>query len=178
MRRYRLCLLLLLAACGGAAMTRVQVGSHVFAVPEANLLPTGGGALNAVLDPAAPLPEQVSILVQAVPDVCDPATPPVIDQLPRACAVARGAAPQPQPGRLTRRQRHADDPTQYDYVGEDGGVAVSCNGERPGAGSCGVIYAWRDLVWSANFREADVPRLEAIRGEVARLLDDWSGKGA
>ncbi|SFS09800.1 hypothetical protein SAMN05192580_3329 [Sphingomonas jatrophae] len=158
-------------------MKPVQVGSHRFEVPDEHVLPASGpGALSAVLNPQAPLQEQTSILVQAVADVCNPGTPPVIDQLPRACAVARGQAEQPQPGRLTRKLRFPDDPTQYDYHGEDGGVAVSCSGDTPGAGSCGAIYAWRDLIWSARFREADVPRLEEIRADVARKLDQWSVK--
>lgn len=180
-----LALALLLSACGGAAMKRVTVGGHAFDVPEAHLvedrlpfLPADAGeGLYVLLDPDAPPEARVSVIVSPAADACRFNAPPVVDQLPRACAVARGEAPQPSPGRLTKTPRFPGSVRQFDYKGEDGGVAVACAAREGGGGSCTAIYAWRDLIWDASFDEAQVPRLEAIRAEVAKRLDEWSAGG-
>lgn len=171
----------LVAGCGRTDVKRVEVGGHVFGVPEANLMPdrlpflpaSPDASLTALLNPEAPPPERLTVLVEPVAAACKPGAT-LSERLRRACAVAQGHAPQPVPGRLTRRPRFPDDPTQYDYLGEDGGVALSCNASEGGGGSCGMIHAWRDLVWSVDIRESEVPRAEEIRAEIMRRLDEWA----
>lgn len=181
-----LALVLLLSGCGGGAgpVKRVTVGGHVFDVPKANLvedrlpfLPEGKSEqLYVVLDPAADPAREVSVIVGTMASMCSFQTPPVVDQVPQACAVARGAAPQPTPGRLTKAPRFPGSTKEWDYTGEDGHVAVSCSGEPGRPGLCNATYAWRDLVWDASFDETQVARLEEVRAEIARKLDEWSAR--
>ncbi|WP_344693539.1 hypothetical protein [Sphingomonas cynarae] len=177
-------LALLAAGCSGAAMKQEKVGGHVFNLPEQALeeenvffLPKDDyDGLYFVLGSETAPAEQVRVILGTTEKFCNFNTPPVIDQVPRACAVARGQAPQPKTGRLTRVARSAGATVnRYVYKGEDGGVAVSCRSEDGQSGTCSATFAWRDLVWDATFDEQWVPKLDELRAEVAKRLDEWSG---
>ncbi len=177
---------ILLSGCAEPAMTPIKIGSHEFSVPEEYLvkerlfyLPKEEGeGLYFALDPKIPDKDQVLVILGTVQKFCSFNTPPVIDQVPRACAVARGQSPQPRPGKLMKAPRFPGNDTHYDYKGQDGGVAVSCSGEPGQSGSCSATFAWRDLVWDAAFDEQWVPRLDELRAEVAKRLDEWSAPHA
>lgn len=178
-----LALVLLIAGCSGGAMTEVKLGNHRFRVPDEYMvkndvafLPEGDAdSLYIALDPRLPDRDQVLVIVGTTGKFCTFNTPPVIDQVPRACAVAKGQAPQPRTGRLTKVARSAGATvSRYVYKGEDGGVAVSCSSEEGRSGSCSATFAWRDLVWDATFDEQWVPRLDELRATVAKRLDEWS----
>ncbi len=179
-----LALALFLSGCSGAAMTEVKLGGHQFRVPDEHIvkedvafLPKGeADSMYVALDPRLPEKDQVLVIVGTTDKFCNFNAPPVIDQVPRACAVAKGRAPQPRTGRLTKVARSAGATvSRYVYKGEDGGVAVSCSSEEGRSGSCSATFAWRDLVWDATFDEQWVPRLDELRATVARRLDEWSG---
>jgi hypothetical protein len=171
-----------LPGCGEHKVTPVNVGSHNFGVPEGYLvkerllsLPKEEiEGLYFTPDPTIPEKEQVLVIVDTIQKFCTFNNPPVIDQVPRACAVARGQAAQPHPGKLRKAPRFPGNEVHYDYKGEDGAVAVSCSAEPGQSGSCSATFAWRDLVWDAMFDEQWVPRLDELRAEVARRLDEWS----
>ncbi len=164
-------------------MTEIRLGGHHFSVPDkymvtdelAFLPKSESESFYIALDPQLPEKDQVLVIVGTIRKFCNFNNPPVIDQVPRACAVAKGQAPQPKTGKLTKVIRSTGATvSRYDYKGEDGGVAVSCTGEPGQSGSCSATFAWRDLVWDAAFDEQWVPRLDELRAEVAKRLDEWS----
>jgi hypothetical protein len=180
-------LALLVAGCSGAAMTDVTLGGHHFRVPDeyrvkqdvAFLPDEDADSLYIALDPNLPEKDQVLVIVGTIAKFCNFANPPVIDQVPRACAVAKGQAQQPKTGQLTKVARSKGATvSRYVYKGADGGVAVSCSSEDGQSGSCSATFAWRDLVWDATFDEQWVPRLDELRAEVAKRLDEWSAPHA
>lgn len=176
----------LAAGCGGTDLKRIEVGGHVFLVPERHietaslpfLPPAGSGSLMAWLDPEAPRPDQLLLLVELAAATCKPGAQ-LGEQMQLVCAVVRGERPVPgPPGRLIKALRHADDPTQFDYLGEDGRVVLMCHvNPEDGSGSCDMTDAWRDLVWSVGLSPAQVPHAAEIRAGIVRRLDAWSADG-
>jgi len=162
-------------------MTRKTVGTTSFEVPDdrvvsfdvAYLPASQNDGLAFRLNPGAPRPEEILVLVEPADDVCRRAATAVVDMVPRACAVARGEA-KPQPiGTLTKASRSPGISSQWEYRGQDGGVVAACSRSSRG-GSCDASFAWRDLVYSISFDDDQIGKLAELKAQTDQLLDEWS----
>lgn len=161
-------------------MVRKTVGSRVFDVPERHVitsdfpfLPSSqNDGLTFVLNPDAERAKQILVGVDTAAEVCHRPGKPVVDMVPRACAVAEGRAATAPLGRLVKKLRFPDDDTQWDYHSENGGVVAMCTPESDN-GSCDATFAWKNMIVSVSFDEGNIDRLEALQKDVSVLLQSW-----
>lgn len=180
--------LALLGGCdGGDNMKEITVGGHTFRVPRVHLenyyapwtadgQPAG---LRFIVNPDAPLQEQMSVGVDPSQGTCQPSAPPTSNMLEWACKLGPDARLQTagafKPEKVFDRP---DDKTHWGYKVPDGAggyrVVAGCYALSDGkTGLCRSINSYKDLIYSVGFRDSEIARLPEIWAKVDALLSSW-----
>ena len=177
----------LLGGWDGGNMEEIKGGGHVFRGPRGDLikeelpwLPTGQPEhLRFVINPEAPLQEQMSVGVDPSPGTCQPSAPPASNMLEWACKLGQGGSNRVQgafkPEKVFDRP---DDKTHWGYKVPDGAggyrEVAGCYALSDGkTGLCRSINSYKDLIYSVGFRDEEITRLPEIWTKVDELLSSW-----
>ena len=173
------------SGCGRDGLTVVSVDGYVFHVPKAHLvqgtipwLPASqSDGLTFIVNPEAPLEQQISVGIESNAKTCHPTTPPASNQLASACAAASRNGEEVEAQNFDLEKVHRDgDPTQWEYrLKGQGTVVASCSAlsDDGEAGLCTSLGHYKDLIYSVGLRDSDVEHLSSIRGKVNSLLLSW-----
>lgn len=177
------------SGCSDRDSVGITIDDHMFEVPREHLIEeripwlpqSEKKGLMFLVNPKAPVREQISVLIESTSITCNPKTPPVYDQLASACESANQQADdlqQPQASPLEKELRKGD-PTQWVYRLADkrgkgrGDIVATCSAMGDGNGLCHSLSSYADLVYTIGLRESEIERLPAIRRRIRELLSSW-----
>lgn len=180
-----------LGGCDSSDMKDIQIGDHTFRVPEAHLenyhapwtADNRPGGLRFIVNPDAPLQEQMAVGVDPSQGTCQPSAPPKSNMLEWACKPGQGTGVQ-TPGLFNPEKvfDRPDDKTQWGYRVPDGAGGyrhvAGCFALSDGkTGLCRSINSYKDLIYSVGFRDSEIARLPEIWAKVDELLSSWEVEG-
>jgi hypothetical protein len=175
--------------CSDPDTKLIAIDDHVFEVPREHLIEeripwlpqSEEKGLMFLMNPEAPVREQISVLIESTVVTCNPKTPPVYSQLASACESAERQAGDKQktPPSALEKELQNGDPTQWTYRladkpgDERGDIVANCSAMGDGDGLCHSLSNYGDLVYTIGLRESDIQHLPAIRERIRKLLSSW-----
>lgn len=180
-------LLLLLSGCTPGNIRKVSIDGHEFQVPKKNLARTSWlhiGRNNGflfVINPDAPLPRQISVLVQPIAAVCYPQNPPANNELATTCEAAKkGAKTEAWSDnfKLEKVVANKGDPWWIYRLKEPGmenpgKIIASCSAMASGDGLCYSLNNYHNLIYNIGLNESELVHLPEIRKMIDQQLSSW-----
>jgi hypothetical protein len=174
-------------ACTNSGGRTIHVGDHTFEVPKNYLvqgtipwLPSSQErGLRFVLQPRAPLPDQMIVGLENAREVCRPELArSQSENVRRICMATKGngSAEDNTARPLRKVYPNPNDPTQWSYFTTTAGgdpVEIAYCIPAAGEGLCTAMGNYYNLFYTVGFREREMSQVFSIRRKVVYLLARW-----